>query len=180
MVFQFEHMGLDHGPAGKWDLRPLHLPDLKLNLAAWQEGLGRGWNSLYWNNHDQPRIVSRWGDDSPEHRVNSAKTLGTVLHLLKGTPYIYQGEEIGLTNAGFGSIDDYRDIEVLNHWDEALAAGAEEADLLASFAVKCRDNARAPIPWDDSPQAGFTTGEPWLAINEHSTINVAAAVADPD
>ncbi|GAA1391912.1 alpha-glucosidase [Luteococcus peritonei] len=183
MVFQFEHVGLDEQPgSGKWALKDLHLPDLKANLAKWQNGLeGRGWNSLYWDNHDQPRIVSRWGDDSREHRVNSAKTLATALHLLKGTPYIYQGEEIGMTNAGFTSIDQYRDIEILNHHREAMALGADEAELLKSYAVKGRDNARTPMHWDDSEQAGFTTGTPWLPVHANkSWINAAAAVDDPN
>ncbi len=181
MVFQFEHMGLDHGPAGKWDLRPLHLPDLKLNLAAWQEGLGAGWNSLYWNNHDQPRIVSRWGDDSPEHRVASAKTLGTVLHMMRGTPYVYQGEELGMTNAPFASIEDYRDIESLNHYREQLELGADPQDVLAGIAPVSRDNARTPMQWDDSHAAGFTTGTPWIGVNpNHTEINAAAARRDPE
>ncbi|MEL4358321.1 MULTISPECIES: alpha-glucosidase [unclassified Luteococcus] len=183
MVFQFEHVGLDEQPGkGKWALKPLHLPDLKANFAKWQHGLeGRGWNSLYWNNHDQPRIVSRWGDDSPEHRVNSAKTLGTVLHLQKGTPYIYQGEEIGMTNAYFTSIDQYQDLETLNHYAEATALGADPEDLLASYRAKSRDNARTPMVWDGTEKAGFTTSEPWLEINpNHTEVNVAAAVADPD
>ncbi|GAA1394370.1 alpha-glucosidase [Luteococcus peritonei] len=183
MVFQFEHVGLDVQPGrSRWDLRPLHLPELKQNLAKWQDGLeGRGWNSLYWNNHDQPRIVSRWGDDSPEHRVNSAKTLGTVLHLMKGTPYVYQGEEIGMTNAGFTSIEQYRDLDTLNHWEEARQLGSPAEQLLHSYSVKSRDNARTPMQWDDSEQAGFTTGTPWLPVTPNKdTVNVAAAVADPD
>ncbi len=183
MVFQFEHVGLDEVPGGgKWALKPLHLPDLKASLSRWQYGMeGRGWNSLYWDNHDQPRIVSRWGDDSDEHRVASAKTLATVLHLMKGTPYIYQGEEIGMTNAHFTSIDQYRDIETLNHYAEAREQGTPEKSLLESFAVKGRDNARTPMQWDDSEQAGFTTGEPWIAVNPNKdVVNAAAAVADAD
>ncbi|QDB79170.1 alpha-glucosidase [Georgenia wutianyii] len=180
MVFQFEHVGLDHGPGGKWDLQPLSLPDLKLNLAAWQEGLAAGWNSLYWNNHDQPRVVSRWGDDSPEYRVASAKTLGTVLHMMRGTPYVYQGEELGMTNVGFTSIEDYRDIESLNHYREQLEHGADPADVLAGIAPVSRDNARTPMQWDDSPAAGFTTGTPWIAVNpNHTEVNAAAARRDP-
>ena len=123
MVFQFEHVKLDHG-ATKWDVHPLRLTDLKRSFGRWQEGLEeRGWNSLYWNNHDQPRIVSRFGDDSPEHRVRSAKMLGTILHLHRGTPYVYQGEELGMTNTRFDEIDAFRDIESLNHYAEATAAG---------------------------------------------------------
>ncbi len=183
MVFQFEHVGLDEMPGGgKWALKPLDLRDLKRNLARWQDGLeGRGWNSLYWNNHDQPRIVSRWGDDSPEFRVVSAKTLGTVLHLLKGTPYIYQGEELGMTNAHFTSIGQYQDIEVRNHYREAMALGAEEAGLLRSYATKSRDNARTPMQWDDSVHAGFSTGVPWLEVNpNHREVNAVRAAAEPD
>ncbi|MPV36485.1 glycoside hydrolase family 13 protein [Georgenia subflava] len=182
MVFTFEHMGLDHGAGGKWSLQPLHLPDLKANLAAWQEGLAdAGWNSLYWNNHDQPRIVSRWGDDSAEHRVTSAKTLGTVLHMLRGTPYVYQGEEIGMTNVGWAEIEDYRDIETLNYYRESVSGGASDGEVMAGIGPVSRDNARTPMQWDNSANAGFTTGTPWLAVNpSYVTINTAAAVADPD
>lgn len=182
MVFTFEHMGLDQVSGGtKWDLAPLHLPDLTASLHAWQEGLARtGWNSLYWGNHDQPRIVSRWGDDG-EHRVTSAKTLASVLHLLRGTPYVYQGEELAMTNAHLTSLDGYRDIESLNWAREATTRGVPEADVLRSLAAKSRDNARTPVQWDAGPNAGFTTGTPWLAVNpNHVTINAAAAVADPD
>ena len=183
MVFTFEHVALDHAPGGtKWDLADLPLPVLKGNLDTWQRGLAEtGWNSLYWNNHDQPRAVSRFGDDSPEHRVASAKTLGTVLHLHKGTPYVYQGEEIGMTNAGFTSIEQYQDLESVNHHAEALALGGVHEELLAALAVRSRDNARTPMLWDDSKHAGFTTGDPWLPANgDKDDINVAAAVADPD
>jgi oligo-1,6-glucosidase len=177
MVFTFEHVGLDAG-ATKWDLVPLRLTALKANLSAWQEGLaGVGWNSLYWDNHDQPRIVSRWGDDG-EHRVASAKSLATVLHLLQGTPYVYQGEELGMTNAHFTSLGQYRDIESVN-W--AVQSTQPEEEVLHALAVKSRDNARTPVQWDAGPNAGFTTGEPWLAVNpNHTEINAAAAVADPD
>ncbi len=183
MVFQFEHVGLDSSPGeGKWALKPLEWRDLKENFARWENGLeGRGWNSLYWNNHDQPRIVSRWGDDSTEYRVASAKTLGTVLHLLKGTPYVYQGEEIGMTNAHFTSIHQYQDIEVRNYYRDAMAHGADEKSLLASFAAKSRDNARTPMQWDDGENAGFSTGTPWLEVNpNHRQINAEQALADPD
>jgi oligo-1,6-glucosidase len=181
MVFQFEHVGLDQGDT-KWDIRPLRLLDLKASLGRWQAGLATtGWNSLYWNNHDQPRAVSRFGDDSPEHRVHAAKLLGTVLHLHRGTPYVYQGEELGMTNAPFASIEDFQDIESLNHYAEAVAAGADPQDVLAALRIKGRDNARTPMQWDASEHAGFTTGTPWLAVNpNHGEINAAAAVADPD
>jgi len=180
MVFTFEHVSLDRGP-GKWDVRPLRLTDLKANLAAWQLGLAdAGWNSLYWNNHDQPRAVSRFGSDG-EHRVASAKTLGTVLHLHRGTPYVYQGEELGMTNAGFRTIDQYRDVETLGSYAEAVATGADRAPLLAAFGSHGRDNARTPMQWTGGVNAGFTTGEPWLTVNpNHTAINAEAAVADPD
>ncbi|WP_163542019.1 glycoside hydrolase family 13 protein [Occultella kanbiaonis] len=180
MVFTFEHVSLDHGPGGKWDPRPLTLPALKANLAAWQTGLGDGWNALYWNNHDQPRIVSRWGDDSPEHRVASAKTLGTVLHLMRGTPFVYQGEELGLTNVSWTGIEDYRDLETLNHYRQAVRAGADPADVLAAVSAMGRDNARTPMPWSDAPHGGFTAGTPWLPANPaYPELNAAVAWADP-
>jgi oligo-1,6-glucosidase len=179
MVFQFEHVDLDHGD-GKWDAHPLRLLDLKASFGRWQAGLAqRGWNSLYWNNHDQPRVVSRFGDDG-EHRVRSAKMLATVLHLHHGTPYVYQGEELGMTNAPFRSIDDFRDIESLNHYREAIAEGQRPEDVLAALRAMGRDNARTPMQWDASEHAGFTTGTPWLAVNpNHVEINAEAAVADP-
>ena len=183
MVFTFEHVGLDAAPGGtKWDLLPLSLPVLKANLDLWQRGLAdRGWNSLYWNNHDQPRAVSRFGDDSPEHRVVSAKTLATVLHLHRGTPYVYQGEELGMTNSPFVDIADYRDIESVNYHSDALARGLAAERVLASLAARSRDHARTPMHWDDSECAGFTTGQPWLPVNPNRDIvNAQAAVADPD
>ena len=179
MVFQFEHVQLDQD-GSKWNHRRLRLRDLKQSLGRWQTGLAEtGWNSLYWNNHDQPRIVSRFGDDG-EHRVQAAKMLGTVLHLHRGTPYVYQGEELGMTNAPFAGIDDFRDIESLNHYAEATAAGAPPADVLASLRAMSRDNARTPVQWDGSEHAGFTTGTPWLAVNpNHTEVNADAARADP-
>jgi oligo-1,6-glucosidase len=183
MVFTFEHVDLDTRPGGtgKWDLAPLSLPALKQNLKAWQDGLAEaGWNSLYWNNHDQPRVVSRWGDDG-EHRVVSAKAWGTALHLLRGTPYVYQGEELGMTNAHFSSVEQYADVESVNWAREALAAGTPAEQVLHALAVKSRDNARTPMQWDDSRNAGFTTGTPWLPVNpNHTTVNAAAARADAD
>jgi oligo-1,6-glucosidase len=180
MVFQFEHVGLDQGN-GKWDVRKLRLPDLKASFGRWQAGLSDvGWNSLYWNNHDQPRVVSRFGDDG-EHRVPAATMLATVLHLHRGTPYVYQGEELGMTNAPFGGIDDFQDIESLNHYTAAVQAGADPARVLDALRAMSRDNARTPMQWDSSPQAGFTTGAPWIAVNpNHREINVAAELADPD
>ena len=205
MVFQFEHVGLDHG-ASKWEQHPLRLTDLKASLARWQAGLAAiGWNSLYWCNHDQPRPVSRFGDDSEQFRATSAKMLGTVLHLHRGTPYVYQGEELGMTNTVFAGIDDFRDIESINHFREAVALGADPATVLASIRPVSRDNARTPMQWDASPGGGFSTApgggistapaggistapaggistvEPWIAVNpNHVEINAAAQWADPD
>ncbi len=183
MVFTFEHVNLDQQPGGdKWALADLPLPVLKGNLATWQRGLAEtGWNSLYWDNHDQPRAVSRFGDDSPEHRVASAKTLGTVLHLHKGTPYVYQGEELGMTNMPFTDISQYRDIEALHHYRDAVARGVRPEVVMAALAAKGRDNARTPMQWDATADAGFTTGEPWLPVNPNKDeVNAEAAVADPD
>ncbi len=179
MVFQFEHVKLDQG-ATKWEHRPLRLTELKASLGRWQEGLADvGWNSLYWNNHDQPRAVSRFGDDGA-HRVAAAKMLGTVLHLHRGTPYVYQGEELGMTNATWARIEDFRDIESLNHYAEAVADGADPEAVLADLRRAGRDNARTPMQWDAGVHAGFTTGTPWLAVNpNHREINAEAARADP-
>jgi oligo-1,6-glucosidase len=180
MVFQFEHVQLDQG-ASKWEPHPLRLRDLKTTFGRWQVGLADvGWNSLYWNNHDQPRAVSRFGDDG-EHRVRSAKLLGTVLHLQRGTPYVYQGEELGMTNAPWGGIEDFRDIESLNHYAEAVAAGDPPAHVLSVLRARSRDNARTPVQWDESEHAGFTTGTPWMPVNpNHAEINARAAMADED
>jgi oligo-1,6-glucosidase len=180
MVFQFEHVQLDQGK-DKWDVRPLPLPDLKASLGRWQAGLAEtGWNSLYWNNHDQPRAVSRFGDDG-EFRVRSSKLLGTVLHLHRGTPYVYQGEELGMTNAPFADIHDFRDIESLNHYNAAVTAGEAPDDVLAGLRTMGRDNARTPMQWDASEHAGFTTGTPWIAVNpNHAETNARAERDDPD
>lgn len=165
MVFQFEHVDLDHD-GSKWHPVPLDLLALKASFGRWQAGLAeRGWNSLYWNNHDQPRIVSRWGDDSPEHRAASAKCLGTLLHLHRGTPYVYQGEEIGMANFPWASAEQLRDIESRNHLAEEVAHGGDPAEVLSRVAVSSRDNARTPVQWDASPSAGFTAGEPWITVN---------------
>jgi oligo-1,6-glucosidase len=162
-------------------VQPFRLRDLKASFGRWQAGLAeRGWNSLYWDNHDQPRIVSRWGDDGA-FRVESATMLATVLHCHRGTPYVYQGEELGMTNAPFDRIEDFRDIESLNHHAEAVANGMPEDQVMAGLRTMSRDNARTPMQWDASDQAGFTTGTPWIPVNpNHTEINAAAAVADPD
>lgn len=180
MVFQFEHMDLDSGPGGKWNLKPLDLRDLKQSITKWQTGLhGVGWNSLYLNNHDQPRVVSRFGDDQ-HYRVESAKMLATFLHMLQGTPYIYQGEEIGMTNVCYESIDEYKDIEILNMYKEKVIDGNENPEkVMESIYVKGRDNARTPFQWNSDENAGFTTGEPWIKVNpNYKEINAEAAVKD--
>ena len=180
MVFQFEHIGLDQIPGkAKWDLAPLQLSALKEVLTKWQVGLhGKGWNSLFWNNHDLPRIVSRWGNDGA-YRQESAKMLATLLHGMQGTPYIYQGEELGMTNVVFPTIDDYRDIETLHMYRDRMAAGYDEADVMRSIHAKSRDNARTPMQWDTSANAGFTTGTPWMQVNpNYATINAADEAAD--
>jgi oligo-1,6-glucosidase len=180
MVFQFQHVSLDIG-TNKFDPVPLELPKLKASMAAWQKGLAeRGWNSLYFSNHDQPRSLSRFGDDSPAHRVASAKTLATVLHLHRGTPYVYQGDELGMANSPFTVITDYRDIEALRFYAEATERGDDLAALLLAMAKMSRDQARTPVQWDASPGAGFTAGVPWLAVNpDHVTVNAAAQEDDP-
>jgi oligo-1,6-glucosidase len=182
MVFTFEHVDLDSGPGGKWDVVPLSLVALKDTLGRWQAGLADvGWNSLYWGNHDQPRAVSRFGSDAPEHRVASAMALATVLHLHRGTPDVYQGDELGMTNAPFETIDDFRDLESLNRFAAATARGEDPESVLAALRYKGRDNARTPMQWDAGEHAGFTTGEPWIAVNpNHQEINAAAQVDDPD
>jgi oligo-1,6-glucosidase len=180
MVFQFEHVELDTG-ADRYDPRPLQLTELKASLAAWQAGLaGRGWNSLYWGNHDQPRSLSRFGDDG-KYRVASAKTLATVLHLHQGTPYVYQGDELGMANSPFTQISDMRDIQTLNYYAAAAARGhADLPALLQVVGQRSRDQGRTPVQWDGSPGAGFTTGTPWIAINaDHTEVNAAAQVGRP-
>ena len=182
MVFQFEHVSLGHGPGGKYDAGPVDFVELKTNLARWQRALDPvGWNSLYWDNHDQPRAVSRFGDDSPEHREASAKALATILHLHRGTPYVYQGEEIGMTNYPFASIEQVHDIEARQNYEQAVGLGTDPERVMAAIRRVGRDNARTPMQWDASPEAGFTTGSPWLAVNpNHASINVAAHSGDPD
>ncbi len=180
MVFQFEHIGLDE-QAGKqkWDLKPLEMKELKTVLSKWQTSLGdEGWNSLFWNNHDLPRVVSRWGNDN-EYRVESAKAFAILLHLMKGTPYIYQGEEIGMTNYPVASIEEVEDIESVNMYHERIANGYSKEEIIKSINTKGRDNARTPMQWDTTENAGFTTGTPWLHVNpNYQNINVEAALKD--
>ena len=184
MVFQFEHMDVDSQPGqGKWALRPLPLPELKASLSRWQSGLhGQGWNSLYWCNHDQPRVVSRFGDDSPRYRVRSARMLATALHLMQGTPFVYQGEELGMSNVQWPDISHYRDIETLNMYRVATTErGLKPAQVLRSIHAKGRDNARTPMQWTAGPHAGFTTGTPWLAVHDnHTEVNAEQALGDPE
>ena len=167
MVFQFEHIGLDEQPGKpKWDTQPLDFIKLKQVFTKWQMALDEdGWNSLFWNNHDIPRVVSSLGDDSPQYRKVSAKMFATFIHFLKGTPYIYQGEEIGLTNTSVSSIEEVDDIESINMYHERLQQGYDEREIIKAINKKGRDNARRPIPWDESLNGGFTTTEPWLALN---------------
>ncbi len=181
MVFQFEHICLDQiAGKEKWDLAPLPFLKLKEVFARWQTQLyQKGWNSLFWNNHDLPRIVSRWGNDK-EYRVVSAKMLAILLHGLQGTPYIYQGEELGMTNVQY-EMEEYRDIETLNIYQERLEKGYEKRDIMRSIHAKSRDNARTPMQWNDGKNAGFSDGEPWLKVNPNYTeINAEQQTADED
>lgn len=182
MVFQFEHvMQQWHEVWGKWQPKPFDLVAFKQVIGRWQITLADdGWNSLFWGNHDLPRAVSKYGDDTG-YRVQSAKMLATVLHFLRGTPYVYQGEEIGMTNVPFTAISQFRDIETLNMHRLHLEAGLPETDFIAGANANGRDNSRTPMQWNDGPQAGFTTGTPWIEVNpNHDRINVAAAAQDPD
>lgn len=187
MIFQFEHMALDDNPnpaLGKWNDQKVDLVKLKANLSKWQTQLaGHAWNSLYWNNHDQPRAVSRYGNDTDEYRVVSAKMLATLLHGMQGTPYIYQGEEIGMTNAYNLDRADFNDIEIKNAYQYLVETDhlVDAPTFLKYVHAKGRDNARTPMQWNANDQAGFTTGIPWLKVNDnYPNINVAAALADPD
>lgn len=182
MVFQFEHIGLDQQEGKeKWDIQPLRISDLKEVLSKWQTGLGdEGWNSLFWNNHDLPRIVSRWGNDKL-YRVESAKLFAILLHTMKGTPYIYQGEELGMTNCLVSSFDKIDDIEAKNMVADRLAKGYTVDEILTSLNAKGRDNARTPMQWDTTHQAGFTTGTAWLDVNPNYVyINAEAELDNPD
>ena len=179
MVFQFEHICLDQA-GEKWDAIPLSLPKLKDCLCRWQQGLhNQGWNSLFMNNHDLPRVVSRWGNDG-QYRVESAKMLATMLYGLQGTPYIFQGEELGMTNIRL-NIEQYADLEIHNLYRERVAQGYDPQSVMESIWARGRDNARTPMQWSAAPNAGFTTGKPWLPVNEnYKTVNAQAALADPD
>ncbi len=179
MVFQFEHICLDQiAGKEKWDLAPLPFLKLKEIFSRWQKELyNQGWNSLFWNNHDLPRIVSRWGNDK-EYRVESAKMLAMLLHGMQGTPYIYQGEELGMTNVQY-TIEEYQDIETQNLYRERIEKGYAKEEIMRSIYAKSRDNARTPMQWSDGEQAGFTTGKPWMKINpNYKEINAQAQIED--
>lgn len=184
MVFQFEHVDLDFDEKGnKWTDRKCRLTELKEVLSRWQTGLyGRAWNSLFWCNHDQPRVVSRFGNDSPEYREVSAKMLAVCLHMMQGTSYIYQGEELGMTNVPFKGIADFRDLDSINAYWELTGKGIfKEEEMLRFLRYKSRDNARTPMQWDASPNAGFTEGEPWIMVNpNYGEINAADQIGRDD
>ncbi|NHQ88103.1 alpha,alpha-phosphotrehalase [Iodobacter sp. HSC-16F04] len=180
MTFNFHHLKVDYPNGEKWVAAPYDFIELKRILSDWQSGMneGGGWNAIFWCNHDQPRVVSRFGDDGG-YRVESAKMLATTLHGLQGTPYIYQGEEIGMANPAFTQISDYRDVETLNAWQNLSAAGVPEADIMAAIKQKSRDNSRTPMQWNDGLNAGFSSAEPWIGIaSQPEKVNVAAAMAD--
>lgn len=183
MVFQFEHVDLVKSPIGKWTDQKPQLTDFRRVMNKWQYELeGKAWNSLFLDNHDQPRVVSRFGNDSEAYRVISAKMLATCLHMMKGTPYIYQGEELGMTNVYFDKLEDYRDIESINAFHQYVDSGIVKADDMMRYLKEIsRDNARTPMQWDDSKNAGFTDGTPWINVNpNYKEINAKAAVADPN
>lgn len=165
MIFSFHHLRIDYPSGNKWEIQPFRFHDLKKNLFTWQREMekGGGWNALFWYNHDQPRIVSRVGDEG-KYRLESAKMLATALHGLKGTPYIYQGEEIGMTNAHFTDISQYRDIESLNYYNLMKRKGKPEEEIYESLRRKSRDNSRTPMQWDDTENAGFSEAEPWISV----------------
>ena len=182
MCFNFHHLKVDYKNGDKWALMPPDLLALKKLFALWQEGMqaGGGWNALFWCNHDQPRAVSRFGEEG-EYWSRSAKMLATATHMMRGTPYIYQGEEIGMTNPHFKSIDQYRDVESLNYYQILQEQGKTPAEALEILAARSRDNGRTPMQWDDGPNAGFTAGTPWLGLaDNYQTINAAAQWEDPD
>jgi oligo-1,6-glucosidase len=182
MVFQFEHVFVDQSPTNKFDYLGFDLLVLKKSLHRWQAALAEiGWNSLYWNNHDQPRVVSRFGDDGPGYWAASAKALATVLHGMRGTPFVYQGEELGMTNYPFRIPQDHKDVEAVNYYQNVLELGGDEGAALAGLAKISRDNARTPMQWDAGPNAGFTTADPWLPVNPNYTwLNAAAQIDATD
>ncbi|GAB6104895.1 oligo-1,6-glucosidase [Blautia glucerasea] len=183
MVFQFEHVEDACGDHGKWTTAKFNFRDFKKTMIKWQEELqGKAWNSLFLGNHDQPRSVSRFGNDNPAYRETSAKMLATCLHMMQGTPYVYQGEELGMTNAYFDKLEDYRDIESINFFTELTEAGIMTPEyMMKCLMLRSRDNARTPMQWDDSAQGGFTSGKPWIRINSnYKEINAVQQLGDPD
>ena len=183
MVFQFEHVESGCGDYGKWTTAKYDFKEFKNIMIKWQEELqGKAWNSLFLGNHDQPRSVSRFGNDNPAYRETSAKMLATCLHMMQGTPYVYQGEELGMTNIYFGKLEDYRDIESINYFKEFTESGLMTPEhMMKCLMLRSRDNARTPMQWDDSKQAGFTEGEPWIKVNpNYKKINAAQQLEDPD
>ena len=185
MVFQFEHVedASPHAEFGKWTTDRYDFKAFKKTMIKWQEELqGKAWNSLFLGNHDQPRSVSRFGNDNPAYRETSAKMLATCLHMMQGTPYVYQGEELGMTNAYFHKLEDYKDIESIQYYTELTDAGLMEPDyMMKCLMLRSRDNARTPMQWDGSEKAGFTDGEPWIKINPNcKEINAASQLDDPD
>lgn len=182
MVFSFHHLKVDYVNKEKWTSMPFDFKELKQLMNTWQVQMqeGNGWNALFWNCHDQPRSLSRFGDDK-NYPVESAKMLATTLHMMRGTPYVYQGEEIGMTNHYFDSLEQYRDVESINAYNILKAEGKDEAYILKVLQEKSRDNARTPMQWDDSENAGFTHGEPWISVNDnYKDINVKNALNDTD
>ena len=181
MLFQWEHIEADPGTGGKWEEDTWNMPEFRSAMTKWQHKLeGKGWNTLYLSNHDQPRQVSRFGDDR-NYRTESAKMLGTCLHMMKGTPFVYQGEELGMTNVAFPSIEDYRCVETRNMYRSAIAAGKDHESLMKAIHDKSRDNGRTPMQWDDSVNGGFTTGSPWIGVNpNYPQINAEQQLKDVD
>ena len=183
MVFQFEHVESGCGDYGKWTTAKYDFKEFKNIMIKWQEELqGKAWNSLFLGNHDQPRSVSRFGNDNPVYRETSAKMLATCIHMMQGTPYVYQGEELGMTNVYFDKLEDYRDIESINYFEEFTESGLMTPEhMMKCLMLRSRDNARTPMQWDDSKQAGFTDGEPWIKVNQnYKKINAAQQLEDPD
>ena len=184
MVFQFEHMDVDADGSNKWTDKKMDLRDLKAVLTKWQKGLENiAWNSLFWENHDQPRSVSRFGNDSSQYRELSAKMLATCLHMMQGTPYVYQGQELGMTNVPFEGVEDFRDLDSINAYHELVEDQKvfSKEEMMRYLRHKSRDNARTPFQWDDSENAGFTTGTPWIMVNpNYKEINAKAELADPN
>ena len=183
MVFQFEHVESGCGDYGKWTTQKYDFKEFKNIMIKWQEKLqGKAWNSLFLGNHDQPRSVSRFGNDNPVYRETSAKMLATCIHMMQGTPYVYQGEELGMTNVYFDKLEDYRDIESINYFEEFTESGLMTPEhMMKCLMLRSRDNARTPMQWDDSKQTGFTEGEPWIKVNpNYKKINAAQQLEDPD